>query len=498
MLSCVCIIILSPQICHILTKLLFSDIDKDRKIIAPPPKFSGLLWFLLVLAFFGGGLIVPAISAEDSNHSFVTTQKDDNDLKVGKRSSSSLFDLGLRQEIMKNLSKNLTKISPNIATTEGMVRKDVNMRLVDEVPPFMLLLYSEEYKGDSDHLKTTKSSDLFDDIPNDTHENRHVITPSDPLFFDRLLLLDEGYRKKNSSYMESKYFSLLKAENEFRRRGGNYEQPELIDRHGKYDFESIVATKPDRIVIRSPLNIEIHFNTTKSLTPNTAFNELILYGERLYNQSNLTRSIIPSEENHFIKVCLKLSRDDFSLRGSCTYQTLSSKSKYDIIVVNISSNFMKEARNTGFLILTVELSRNDSEPPSMNLDQIYNTNISSKYGPFLITYQNYDDETRFKRKNNVILNHSRIKRHISSDYKYCQLREWYIDFSTLGWKDWLIKPDGYYINYCTGICVSPLLNENYNASMHAFIKDLWLIATKSHPNHDQGNRNTSMKGLIQR
>ena len=47
------------------------------------------------------------------------------------------------------------------------------------------------------------------------------------------------------------------------------------------------------------------------------------------------------------------------------------------------------------------------------------------------------------------------KRHVSEcDAKpgHCCKKTLYVNFKELGWDDWIIKPDGYFANYCEGNC----------------------------------------------
>uniref|UniRef100_A0A914VD80 TGF-beta family profile domain-containing protein n=1 Tax=Plectus sambesii TaxID=2011161 RepID=A0A914VD80_9BILA len=36
--------------------------------------------------------------------------------------------------------------------------------------------------------------------------------------------------------------------------------------------------------------------------------------------------------------------------------------------------------------------------------------------------------------------------------KGCCLQSYYINFTTIGWDDWILEPPGYYVNYCVGVC----------------------------------------------
>ncbi|XP_059479764.1 inhibin beta B chain-like [Neocloeon triangulifer] len=49
----------------------------------------------------------------------------------------------------------------------------------------------------------------------------------------------------------------------------------------------------------------------------------------------------------------------------------------------------------------------------------------------------------------------RMKRHAlecSGQVKQCCKQRFYVNFTKIGWSDWIIKPSGYYANYCRGTC----------------------------------------------
>ncbi|KAF1406397.1 Inhibin beta C chain, partial [Spheniscus magellanicus] len=40
----------------------------------------------------------------------------------------------------------------------------------------------------------------------------------------------------------------------------------------------------------------------------------------------------------------------------------------------------------------------------------------------------------------------------SGDSRMCCRKEFFVDFKEIGWEDWIIQPEGYHMNYCTGLC----------------------------------------------
>ena len=53
----------------------------------------------------------------------------------------------------------------------------------------------------------------------------------------------------------------------------------------------------------------------------------------------------------------------------------------------------------------------------------------------------------------------------------CRRRPLYVDFSDVGWNDWILAPPGYQAYYCHGECPF-YLNDNLNATNHAIVQTL--------------------------
>lgn len=47
-------------------------------------------------------------------------------------------------------------------------------------------------------------------------------------------------------------------------------------------------------------------------------------------------------------------------------------------------------------------------------------------------------------------------------YSYCCLQQFFVNFSEIGWDSWIIQPQGYYANYCTGSCRATTSEKPYN------------------------------------
>ncbi|CAI2353524.1 unnamed protein product [Caenorhabditis sp. 36 PRJEB53466] len=53
----------------------------------------------------------------------------------------------------------------------------------------------------------------------------------------------------------------------------------------------------------------------------------------------------------------------------------------------------------------------------------------------------------------------------------CQRKGLYVDFDTLGWKQWVIAPEGFSAFYCSGACSAPF-HKTMNATSHAIVQSL--------------------------
>jgi bone morphogenetic protein 2/4 len=97
-----------------------------------------------------------------------------------------------------------------------------------------------------------------------------------------------------------------------------------------------------------------------------------------------------------------------------------------------------------------------------NSDQDWN-----KKRPVLVTYSD-DGKARSRTRRN---NHrkSRNRRRKSKDQ--CRRHQLYVDFSDVGWNDWIVAPPGYQAYYCHGDCPFPLA-DHLNSTNHAIVQNL--------------------------
>uniref|UniRef100_A0A8C3QF89 TGF-beta family profile domain-containing protein n=1 Tax=Cyanoderma ruficeps TaxID=181631 RepID=A0A8C3QF89_9PASS len=63
----------------------------------------------------------------------------------------------------------------------------------------------------------------------------------------------------------------------------------------------------------------------------------------------------------------------------------------------------------------------------------------------------------------------------SQNSNLCCRRDYYVDFRDIGWNDWIIKPEGYQINYCVGQCPlhvagSPGMASSFHTAVFNLVK----------------------------
>ena len=103
--------------------------------------------------------------------------------------------------------------------------------------------------------------------------------------------------------------------------------------------------------------------------------------------------------------------------------------------------------------------------------------------PTLVTYTHDGKATtlqRRARRSNLSINSSSRKREVNASRKKkrrkkknrpCARHNLYVDFSDVGWNDWIVAPHGYDAFYCQGQCLFPLA-EHLNATNHAIVQTL--------------------------
>ncbi|XP_010186294.1 PREDICTED: inhibin beta E chain-like, partial [Mesitornis unicolor] len=93
-------------------------------------------------------------------------------------------------------------------------------------------------------------------------------------------------------------------------------------------------------------------------------------------------------------------------------------------------------------------------------------NASQSHQPFLVA------EAKVREPG-----HRMAKRSLrcSQNSNLCCLKDYYVDFRDIGWNDWIIKPEGYQINYCVGQCPlhvagSPGMASSFHTAVFNLVK----------------------------
>ncbi|KAJ6646796.1 Protein decapentaplegic [Pseudolycoriella hygida] len=141
-------------------------------------------------------------------------------------------------------------------------------------------------------------------------------------------------------------------------------------------------------------------------------------------------------------------------------------------------------KNYGLLI-KVTTGDNDKPPSRRHIRLKRNTDDADadwlQQQPFLYTYT---DDGHFKQRAIEEVLSTRQKRaaqrrqHRRKDGRQiCQRKPLYIDFTSVGWNDWIVAPPGYDAYYCEGVCPFPL-TDHLNSTNHAVVQSLVNSADK--------------------
>ncbi|XP_060066054.1 bone morphogenetic protein 2-like [Ylistrum balloti] len=93
--------------------------------------------------------------------------------------------------------------------------------------------------------------------------------------------------------------------------------------------------------------------------------------------------------------------------------------------------------------------------------------------PLLVTYTD-DNRGKSRTKRSTSRKSKRRRprnRKRRRHKKYCRRKPLYVDFTAVGWTDWIFAPPGYQAYYCQGECEFPF-SEHMNATNHAIVQDL--------------------------
>ncbi|XP_043939555.1 inhibin beta B chain-like [Protopterus annectens] len=97
-----------------------------------------------------------------------------------------------------------------------------------------------------------------------------------------------------------------------------------------------------------------------------------------------------------------------------------------------------------------------------NLQMLFRDNESNQ--PFLVAYAHISDRRHKIHKRNT---------ECDPNSNLCCKRDFYVNFKDIGWNDWIIKPEGYHMNYCTGLCpVHLAAAPGVASSFHSAVRNL--------------------------
>ena len=80
----------------------------------------------------------------------------------------------------------------------------------------------------------------------------------------------------------------------------------------------------------------------------------------------------------------------------------------------------------------------------------------------------------------VTPNHPRIRRSARKSRKMCALKEMTVDFSTLGWSDFIVYPTKFNAGACSGKCPSPV-GHVYQPTNHAILQSMMRMHDRKTP-----------------
>ncbi len=90
--------------------------------------------------------------------------------------------------------------------------------------------------------------------------------------------------------------------------------------------------------------------------------------------------------------------------------------------------------------------------------------------PMIVTFTDDGRGTRKPRASDTDSSSSR-KRNKKRLRANCRRHNLYVDFSDVGWNDWIVAPPGYQAYYCHGDCPFPLA-DHLNSTNHAIVQTL--------------------------
>nr|UYM80453.1 bone morphogenic protein 2-4 [Terebratalia transversa] len=137
---------------------------------------------------------------------------------------------------------------------------------------------------------------------------------------------------------------------------------------------------------------------------------------------------------------------------------------------------LKNVQNTVHGI-EIHFLSHDGRPSTVSSDHVrlrrdltYADDSWSSVRPLVVIYSDDGKNHRTKRSNSR--RRSRSQHHKRKNHnEQCQRHPLYVDFSDVGWTDWIVAPPGYKAYYCHGDCPFPLA-DHLNSTNHAIVQTL--------------------------
>ncbi|RLV84475.1 hypothetical protein DV515_00016193 [Chloebia gouldiae] len=147
---------------------------------------------------------------------------------------------------------------------------------------------------------------------------------------------------------------------------------------------------------------------------------------------------------------------NFTLLGERQLSTTGSGWRSFSLLPTLQSFFEGQSRT-----LRLELeSRRDGR------DVMAQVNASWSHQPFLVAKLKVREPEHHVAKRSL---------RCSPNSNLCCRKDYYVDFRDIGWNDWIIKPEGYQINYCVGQCPlhvagSPGMASSFHTAVFNLVK----------------------------
>uniref|UniRef100_T1IN65 TGF-beta family profile domain-containing protein n=1 Tax=Strigamia maritima TaxID=126957 RepID=T1IN65_STRMM len=200
--------------------------------------------------------------------------------------------------------------------------------------------------------------------------------------------------------------------------------------------------------------------------------ELRLYRQALHSPEQTGHRI------HVYDVIRPQTRHtDALLRLLDTRQVDVRQSRWETFdVLPAISRWRRQSQNNHGLIVQISSARNGDAAKGEHVRLRRASELSgstwTSTQPVLLVFT--DDGRRsgggsLRTRRNADHHHPRRRRKGHRDN--CRRHSLYVDFSEVGWNDWIVAPPGYQAYYCHGECPFPLA-EHLNATNHAIVQTL--------------------------